>query len=118
MTATPQLKRAALVAAVIALGKPALACDHSIVLSNWVSCATGPLSESGGDVDWAAVPTWTRDRAIRPYFYNDPRLLANHGLCNAKYRRIVLCLAGWEESKDKDACWYLICSGSRAQGVR
>ena len=94
---------------------PAEACDQAIRLSNWNSCAIGRLSESGGEADWAAVPAWTRDPAIRPYFYNDPRLLANHGLCNAKFRRIVLCPAGWQESDDKNACWFLICSGFAAR---
>jgi hypothetical protein len=100
---------------VMAAATSAQACDHAIVLSNWKSCATGPLSENGGEADWAAVPAWTKSRAIRSYFFDDPRLLANHGLCNAKYHRVTLCLAGWEESQDKDACWYLICSGFQAQ---
>jgi hypothetical protein len=90
-------------------------CNQTIVLSNWKSCAIGPLKETGGDADWATVPAWTKDRAIRPYFDNDPRLLANHGLCNAKFHRVVLCLPGWQESNDKDACRYLICSGFQAQ---
>jgi hypothetical protein len=110
------MKLAALAAATMVIATPvARACDQTIVLSNWKSCAIAPLSEDGGDADWAAVPAWTNDRAIRPYFFDDPRLLANHGLCNAKFRRVVLCLPGWQESHDKDACWYLICSGFQAQ---
>ena len=93
----------------------ARACDQTIILSNWRPCAIGQLSETGGSADWVAVPAWTNDRAIRPYFYDDPRLLANHRLCNAKFRRVVLCLPGWQESEDRDACWYLICSGFQAQ---
>lgn len=23
---------------------------------------------------------------------------------------------GWQDSSDKDACWYLICAGTRANG--
>jgi hypothetical protein len=106
---------AAAAAAAIVATTSAQACDHAIVLSNWKSCAIGPLSENGGEADWAAVPAWTKNRAIRPYFLDDSRLLANHGLCNAKYHRVTLCLPGWEESGDKDACWYLICSGFQAQ---
>jgi hypothetical protein len=34
----------------------AYACDQPVVLSNWKSCAVGPLSETGGDADWKAVP--------------------------------------------------------------
>jgi hypothetical protein len=108
------MKIAVLAAAIVMTTPVVRACDQTIVLSNWKSCRAGPLSEKGGDADWPAVPAWTNDRAIRPYFYDDPRLLANHGLCNAKFRRVVLCLPGWEESQDKDACWYLICAGSRA----
>lgn len=51
---------------------------------------------------------------IRPYFFDDPRMLALHGLCNTKFKRVVMCLPGWQESKDKNACWYLICSGYQA----
>jgi hypothetical protein len=109
------MKLAALAAAAIVAITPVCACDHTIVLANWKPCAIGPQSEIGGEADWAAVPTWTKNPAIRPYFFDDPRLLANHGLCNAKYHRVTLCLAGWEESVDKDACWYLICAGALAQ---
>ncbi|WP_139032165.1 hypothetical protein [Mesorhizobium amorphae] len=109
------MKIAALAAAVMVDTTSARACDHAIVPSNWKSCAIGPLSENGGKADWAAIPAWTMKPAIRPYFLDDPRLLANHGLCNTKYRRVTLCLPGWQESRDKDACWYLICSGFQAQ---
>jgi hypothetical protein len=108
--------RCAAVLAIVALTTPAPACDQPIVLSNWKSCMIGPLGD-GTKADWAAVPTWTKAPAIRPYFFDDPRLLANHGLCNAKYRRVVLCLPGWEERPDKDACWFLICAGFRGAGL-
>lgn len=94
---------------------PASACGHSVVLSNWQSCAIAPLSDGGGGNDWAAVPSWVKDPVIRRYFFDDPRLLANHGVCNAKFHRVTLCLPGWQESSDKDACWYLICSGFQAK---
>lgn len=92
----------------------ARACDSTIKISNWGSCRVGPLGENGGDSDWAAVPRWAKDPQIRPYFMDDPRLLANHGLCNEKFHRVVLCLPGWQESADIDACWYLICAGRAA----
>lgn len=101
----------ALAALAIIAPTSAHACDQTIVLSNWKSCAIRELSENGGEADWLAVPAWTKDPSIRPYFYDDPRLLAIHGLCNSKYRRVVLCLPAWQESDDKDASWYLICSG-------
>jgi len=92
----------------------AVACDQTIVLTNWKSCAVGPLSEVGGEEDWKAVPAWADNSSIRPYFFDDPRMLALHGLCNGKFKRVVMCLPGWQESKDKNACWYLICSGYQA----
>jgi hypothetical protein len=109
------MQLATLAVAVMVATTSAQACDHTIVLSNWKSCAIGPLSENGGEADWAAVPAWTKSSALRPYFYDEPRLLANHGLCNAKYHRVILCLPAWQDSEDKDACWYLICSGFDAQ---
>lgn len=95
---------------------PALACDQTIVLTNWKSCAVGTLSEQGGSSGWDAVPTWTRSPKLQPFFFQDPRLLASHGLCNEKFHRVVLCLPGWKETTDKNACWFLICSGHQAAG--
>lgn len=105
---------AALISLLIVGAPYAYACDQPIVLSNWKSCAVGPLSETGSEADWKAVPKWTRSKDLRPWFMDDPRLLANHGLCNAKFHRVVLCAPGWQESDDKDACWYAICSGYQA----
>jgi hypothetical protein len=67
----------------------AYACDQPIVLSNWKSCAVGAF-ETDGDADWKAVPKRTRSEDLRPWFMEDPRLLANRGLCNAKFQRVVL----------------------------
>ncbi|HEX8047269.1 MAG TPA: hypothetical protein VF537_15690, partial [Rhizobium sp.] len=53
-------------------------------------------------------------KTIQPFFYQDPRLLALHGLCNDKFHRVVLCLPGWQDSTDKNACWYSICAGYQA----
>ncbi len=52
------MKLAALAASAIVAITSVQACDHAIVLSNWKSCAIGPLSENSGEADWAAVPTW------------------------------------------------------------
>lgn len=102
-------------ASLFIIGTPiAYACEQPIVLSNWKSCAVGPLSETGGEADWKAVPKGTRSKDLRPWFMDDPRLLANHGLCKAKFHRVVLCAPGWQESDDKEACWYPICNGYRA----
>ncbi|TLX11428.1 hypothetical protein [Rhizobium sp. MHM7A] len=88
----------------------ALACDQPVVISNWSFCATGNVSAEGGNADWKIVPAWTRQDGIRAYFGNDPRLLANHGLCNAKFRRVVLCQPGWQTG-NPDQCSYLVYSG-------
>jgi len=103
------------VAAVATNISSAFACDQTIVLSNWKSCAVGELSEEGGQSDWKAVPKWANDPKVRPYFFDDPRMLALHGLCNSKFKRVVMCLPGWQESQDRNACWYLICSGYQAK---
>jgi hypothetical protein len=90
-------------------------------LSNWKSCAIGPLSESADEKvaekeDWLSVPAWTK--SLSQNFYNEPRLLANHGLCNEKLRRVVLCLPAWEENDDKSANWYLICDGVTKRNIK
>jgi hypothetical protein len=64
--------------------------------ANWTFCAIKPLGASTVDY-WSAVPAWTRNDAISKRFSDDPRVLANHGLCNEKYKRVVLCLPGWDE---------------------
>ena len=38
-----------LAAGFIALAAPAQACDHTINISNWKVCATGPLGETSGE---------------------------------------------------------------------
>lgn len=104
-----------LLAGVLADVQSAAACDQTIILSNWKSCAVGAQAANGAKSDWDVIPEWTRDEKIKPYFMDDPHLLAEHGLCNEKFHRVVLCLPGWEQSS-KDACWFLICSGFRASG--
>lgn len=72
-------------------------CKNTIIFSDWKSCAIGKLSANGGDADWAAVPAWTKDRKIQPYFFGEPRMLANHGLCNEKFRRAGIGRTSGEE---------------------
>jgi hypothetical protein len=61
-----------------------MANSAPVVLSNWKACAIGPVSDSGNvNADWSAVPAWSK--GLGQYFYNDPRLLASHGLCNEKF---------------------------------
>ncbi|MBB4239252.1 hypothetical protein [Rhizobium esperanzae] len=100
----------ALFSILLASAVQAFPCDQPIKISNWSLCAIANVSDEGGDADWKAVPEWTRQKTISAHFENEPRLLANHGLCNAKFQRVVLCLPGWEMG-NPDECSYLICSG-------
>ncbi|SCB57684.1 hypothetical protein GA0061105_103140 [Rhizobium aethiopicum] len=100
----------ALISILLGSAVQAFPCDQPIMISNWSLCAIANVSDEGGQADWKAVPEWTRQKAISAYFGNEPRLLANHGLCNTKFQRVVLCLPGWEMG-DPDECSYLICSG-------
>jgi hypothetical protein len=89
------VKKVLLAAAALGmLTSPALAVDHTINPANWRACAVGPLSDIGGEADWAAVPDWTRDPAISRWFYNEPRLLANHGLCKSSTESSSACPVG------------------------
>lgn len=98
----------ALISILLGSAVQAFPCDQPIVISNWKSCQVGELSDKGGDADWQAVPEWTRDKAV--YFGHDARALANHGLCNTKFRRVALCWPGWQIG-DPDECSFLLCSG-------
>ncbi|WP_064693614.1 hypothetical protein [Rhizobium aegyptiacum] len=100
----------ALISSLLGSAVQAFPCDQPIMISNWSLCAIANVSDEGGQADWKAVPAWTRQKAISAYFGNEPRLLANHGLCNTKFQRVVLCLPGWDMG-DPDECSYLICSG-------
>jgi hypothetical protein len=70
-----------------------------IIPGNWKPCgdaSNGVVYEGGtnfkGDpitITRLQTPAWTRSPAIRPYY--DPLLLANHGLCNAKFHRFARC---------------------------
>ena len=96
----------AFTAAALTLAASAHAEGRTIVINHWRPCATGIQHDKPS---WDEVPSWTREKSIQRYFYGDPRLLANHGLCNAKFHRVVLCLPGWEESRDKEAGWFKVC---------
>jgi hypothetical protein len=80
-----------LAAALMAATPPAMA---KVVAANWKPCATGIQRD---EPSFDEIPAWARAPELRPYYDSDPRLLANHGLCNAKFHRVVLCLPGWQE---------------------
>jgi len=86
-----------------ALGASFAACVATAVPAatihreNWKPCALRSMDANYADADfWAVIPAWTRKPEIAKYFDNEPRLLANHGLCNAKFERVVLCLPAWD----------------------
>jgi hypothetical protein len=65
----------------------------TIVAANWKSCATGIQHD---EPSFDEIPVLARAPTLRPYYDSDPRLLANHGLCNVKFHRVVLCFPGWQ----------------------
>jgi hypothetical protein len=72
----------------------ALGAPHTIKPENWKPCAIGDLSMDGNVAkDWAAIPQWAKAPHLKK-IYEEPRILALHGLCNEKFKRIVLCLPG------------------------
>jgi hypothetical protein len=78
------------------IATPAMA-GTKIVPGNWAPCATGVQHD---EPSFDEIPAWANTKALRPYYDSDPRLLANHGLYNAKFHRVVLCLPGWQEDHD------------------
>jgi hypothetical protein len=79
---------------------------HTVIITNWKPCATGIQHD---EPSFDEIPAWARAKSLRPYYYYDPRVLANHGLCNAKFHLVVLCLPGWEESLEHGD-WYKVCN--------
>ncbi|MEJ0093110.1 MAG: hypothetical protein WDN46_06685 [Methylocella sp.] len=104
------MKLASIIALPLALSTVAAHAHETgkIIIANWKPCDTGIQTD---EISWAEIPVWARAKSLRPYYYGEPRLLANHGLCNEKFHRIVLCLPGWEESDDKTAGWFKVCQG-------
>jgi hypothetical protein len=86
------MKKIILAAALMVAASTAMA---KVVAANWKPCATGVQHD---EPSFDEFPAWANTKALRPYYDSDPRLLSNHGLCNAKFHRVVLCLPGWEEN--------------------
>jgi hypothetical protein len=108
MMAISQMKFASTIAFALALspGTAHARETHKIVIAHWKPCATGIQAD---EISWAEIPAWARAKSLRRFYYGEPRLLANHGLCNEKFHRVVLCLPGWEESDDKTVGWFKVC---------
>jgi hypothetical protein len=110
-------------AALAALMIAATAMAHDVIPENWKACgdpANGVKYEYTTNVRGEPIvitrdqiPSWARSPALRPYYFDDELLLANHGLCNEKFHRVVLCLPGWEDG-DSKADWYKVCAFWRA----
>jgi hypothetical protein len=82
-----------------------------IVIFNWKPCAVGSLSDDAG-----GIGPRPRLGLRHPGFDHIMMAIRDcYGLRSAKFRRVVLCLPGWEENGDKDACWYAICGGFQAR---
>ena len=96
----------AVIVIVVLVAQAGRAHAGTIINSNWKPCATGVQHE---EPSWDEVPAWTRKKAISKYFDDEPRLLANHGLCNEKFHRVVLCLPGWDEPGAIDDDWHRVC---------
>jgi len=65
-----------------------LAGDNRIIVKNWKSCR-----ESNG-----SIPAWTKSKHLQDYYDRDPHYLAQWGLCNEKYHRIVICAGNYFEA--------------------
>jgi hypothetical protein len=78
-------------------------CAMEIHPENWKPCAIGNLTDDAGKGDWLAIPKWASAPHLIKY-YDSPRMLAIHGLCNEKFKRVVLCSPGsWEDADETTA---------------
>jgi hypothetical protein len=102
------MKHYLLAAALMTAISPAMA---KVVAANWKPCATGVQHD---EPSFDEIPAWARAASLRPYYDSDPRLLANHGLCNAKFHRVVLCLPGWQEDHDNSPS-FRVCHAWESQ---
>lgn len=77
-----------------------VAAGYKIIAENWGSCI-----RSNGD-----IPDWAKVQYLRQYYDDDPRYLAQWGLCNEKYHRLVICAGNYFEfspdsSDSSRVCW-------------
>jgi hypothetical protein len=113
------MKRVSIAAiAALLITAPAMAGSTKIIPENWAPCANaanGVVYEHTTNFRGEPIiitrlqpPAWTRSSSLRPYYLNDPLLLSNHGPCNAKFRRVVLCLPGWQDNHE-DTPGHRVC---------
>jgi hypothetical protein len=79
------------------------------VKNNAISCHVGKLSDEGGKSDWDAIPEWAKAPHLRKYYDNNPRLLADHGLCNEKFKRLVVCGPGYDDGGNPNDPAHQVC---------
>lgn len=96
------------------LGFPSVGASEAQTIKpeNWKTCAVRPLTKEADWDSWDSIPRW----AWAPHLvqiYEEPRMLINHGLCNNKFKRIVLCLPGWDdEGADKKDPFHRVCAAA------
>lgn len=64
-----------------------LAGDNRIIAKNWKPCRN-----NSGD-----LPAWTKSKHLQDYYDRDSHYLAQWGLCNEKYHRVVICAGNYFE---------------------
>jgi hypothetical protein len=84
-----------------------------IIPQNWKPCGDitrGRICREGECI-WSQIPAWARSPGIAKYYDHDDILLSNHGLCNERFHRVVLCLPGWQdgESEYGNDPWFKVC---------
>lgn len=106
------MKRPIILIAMLIATSPAIA-DTTIKPENWKSCSV-KSTISDKTPDWSEIPHWARAPHLVK-IYEEPRILALHGLCNEKFKRIVLCLPGWDDpGADKNDPFHRVCSAWEA----
>ena len=94
----------------IALTALATSAAHAkTVPENWRPCATGIRHE---EPSFDEIPAWAAAPSLCPYYEGEPRLLAMHGLCNAKFHRVVMCWPAWQYSVNEswNEPWFKVCA--------
>lgn len=102
----------AFVAALIVLVVPSISQaegEQTIVPENWQSCEVRPLNADNSDEGWGSIPQWAKAPHLIPLYQSNPRLLITHGLCNHKFKRLVLCGPGWDEDGDPEDPAHNVC---------
>jgi len=84
--------------------------DNIIKPENWKSCATRPLKKESDWDSWDSIPKWVQAPHLVK-IYEEPRILLNHGLCNEKFKRIVLCLLDGMIRKQIPTIPSTVCAG-------